>query len=226
MITYKILPFLVVTLLSGCSKISTTEEDKKSVETIQQFYGGRIETNKGVEAINGHSDNYFEVIVKGSKLIDSQPQRAISNTANIAFMVYENQDAETYDIIKSKIILPDGTNISKSYTKKELQEVKAIYPEIEKFNKFLTTKNYNGILEMFDPKFRPEEKLVRNTLTTFDSDMGDIKRIQFQGFEFIDDAKLGHTILVREVSERNNTFPFINVAFNRGTGKILNIEFP
>ncbi|WP_411812624.1 hypothetical protein ACLB9Y_06130 [Chryseobacterium scophthalmum] len=222
----KILIFLSLITLSSCNKVRTTSEDKKSVEEVQKFYGGYVETNKGIETFNASSNNYFEIIIKDSKLIDKQPQRAISNAANIAYIVFKNQNIENYDIIKTKIILPDGTNISKSFTKTELQEVKDIYPELEKFNSYLINKNYKGIIDMFDSRFKPEDKIVYEGLSTIDSKLGEIKRIQFQGFEFIDDSNLGHTILIRQVAERNETFPFINVVFNRNTKKLLNIEFP
>jgi len=223
----KILFFLSLISLTGCKKMTATPEDKKSVEEVQKFYGGYVETNKGFETQNTSSNNYFELILKDSKLIDQQPQRAISNAANIAYIVFENQkSAEDYDVIKTTVILPDGAAVSKSFTKKELKEVKSIYPELETFNSFLISKNYKGIIAMFDTRFKPDEKTVYDAFSSMDSKMGDLKRIQFQGFEFIDDSKLGRTILMREVGERNSVFPFINVAFNRDTKKLLNIEFP
>lgn len=222
----KILIFLSLITLSNCNKVRTTSEDKKSVEEVQKFYGGYVETNKGIETFNSSSNDYFEITIKDSKLIDKQPQRAISNAANIAYIVFKNQNVENYDLIRTKIILPDGTNISKSFTKTELQEVKDIYPELEKFNSYLINKNYKGIIDMFDTKFKPEDKIVYEGLSSIDAKLGEIKRIQFQGFEFIDDSNLGHTILIRQVAERNETFPFINVVFNRNTKKLLNIEFP
>lgn len=222
----KILPFLLLLFLVSCNKLTTTPEDKKSVAEVQKFYGGYVNTMKGVEAFNGKSSDYFELIIKDSKLIDKQPQRVISNAANIAYTIYQNQNPDKYDLIKIKILLPDGTNISKSFSKQELQEIKDIYSEIDKFNSFLINKNYDGILEMFAPKFRPQDKLVKDGLSTMDSKLGPIKEIQFQGFEFIDDSNLGHTVLIREVSKRDTLFPFINVAFDRKTKKILNVEFP
>ena len=92
-------------------------------------------------------------------------------------------------------------------------------------NSLLIEKNYDGIIEMFDPKFKPEKRIVESTLIDFDKKFGNLKRIQFQGFEFIDDSNLGQTVLMREVSERSNVFPFINIAFDRNTKKLLNIEF-
>lgn len=222
----KILSFLFLLLLMSCNKLSTTPEDKKSVEEIQKFYGGSVGTMKGVDFFNGKSNNYFELTIKGSGLIDKQPERSISSAANIAYIAYQNQKPETYDIIKVKIFLSDGSNISKSFSKKELQEVKDIYPEVDKVNSFLMNKDYNGILEMFEPKFKPEDKLVKDGLSEMDSKLGSIQKIQFQGFEFIDDSNLGHTVLIREVSKRDNMFPFINIAFDRKTKKLLNIEFP
>ncbi|RXM49749.1 MULTISPECIES: hypothetical protein [unclassified Chryseobacterium] len=222
----KILPFLFLLLLMSCNKLSTTPEDKKSVEEVQKFYGGSVGTMKGVDFFNGKSNNYFELTIKGSGLIDKQPERSISSAANIAYIAYQNQKPETYDIIKVKIFLSDGSNISKSFSKKELQEVKDIYPEVDKVNSFLMNKDYNGILEMFEPKFKPEDKLVKDGLFEMDSKLGSIQKIQFQGFEFIDDSNLGHTVLIREVSKRDNMFPFINIAFDRKTKKLLNIEFP
>lgn len=61
----KILPFLLLLFLISCNKLTTTPEDKKSVEEVQKFYGGYINTMKGVEAFNGKSSDYFEVIIKG-----------------------------------------------------------------------------------------------------------------------------------------------------------------
>lgn len=216
---------LLVLFFFSCSKIATSKEDIKSIEEVQKFYGGDIETNKGFETFNTKSNSYFEVIIKNSGLINRQPQRATSNAANIAFIIYQNQKAESYDIIKTKIILPDGTNISKSFLKNDLLEVKTIYSELEKLNSFLINKNYGDIVDMFDSKFKPNEKTVKTALIDLDKKFGDLKRIQFQGFEFIDDSNLGHTVLMREVGERNDIFPFINIAFDRNTKKIVNIEF-
>lgn len=222
----KILLLLSLINLFSCNKISTTPEDKKSVEEVQKFYGGYVETNKGIETHNTSSNNYFEIVIKDSKLIDKQPQKAISNAANIAYLIFKNQNEENYDIIKTKIILSDGTIVSKSFSQSELKEVNNIYPELEKCNSFLIKKNYKGIIDMFDIKFKPNDKVVNDALSSMEYKLGELKTIQFQGFEFIDDANLGHTILMREVGARNSTFPFINVAFDRKTKKLLNIEFP
>ncbi len=182
----KILPLLLLLFLFSCGKLATTPEDKKSVDEILKFYGGYVETMKGVQTLNGISGDFFEVEIKDSKLINSQPQRAISNAANIAFMVFQNQKPGEYDVVKTKLLLPDGATFTKSFTQKELQEVKEIYPEVDKVNSFLINKDYNGIFEMFDPKFKPK----------------------------------------KEVGQRNQLFPFINIAFDRKTKKLLNIEFP
>jgi hypothetical protein len=90
----------------------------------------------------------------------------------------------------------------------------------------LINKNYSGILEMFDPKFKPKEEVVKKTLSEMDFQLGAITKMQFQGFEFLEDSNLGHIILVREVGQRKQLFPFINLAFDRKTKKLLNIEFP
>lgn len=216
---FKILPILFLLFFSNCSKIITTPEDEKSIEEVRKFYGGNVETMKGVENFNGKTKDYIELTIKDSELINKQPIRTVSNAANIAFIIFQNQNSENYDLIKVKIILLDGTEISKSFSKKDLQEIKNIYSEIEKFNSFLIDKNYNGIIEMFDVKFKPEDKLVKDLLYKIDSKLGSIKRIQFQGFEFIDYSNLGRTILIREVCERSNVSPFINITFNRKTIK-------
>ncbi|PWN60370.1 hypothetical protein [Chryseobacterium viscerum] len=222
----KFLPFLLLLFLFSCGKLATTPEDKKSVDEIQKFYGGYVQTMKGVQTLNGKSSDFFEVEIKDSKLINNQPQRAISNAANIAFIVFQNQKPGNYDVIKTKLLLSDGASFAKSFTQKELQEVKEIYPEVEKVNSFLINKNYNGIFEMFDPKFKPDEKFANEKLSEMDSKMGAIKRIQFQGFEFIKDSNLGDIVVMREVGQRDQLFPFINMAFDRKTKKMLNIEFP
>jgi hypothetical protein len=222
----KFLPFLLLLFLFSCGKLTTTPEDKKSVDEIQKFYGGFVQTMKGVQTLNGKNSDFFEVEIKDSKLINNQPQRAISNAANIAFIVFQNQKPGNYDVIKTKLLLSDGASFTKSFTQKELQEVKDIYPEVNKVNLFLLNKNYSGIFEMFDPKFKPNEKFAKEMLSGMDSKMGAIKRIQFQGFEFIEDSNLGHIVVMKEVGQRDQLFPFINMAFDRKTKKLLNIEFP
>ncbi|RLJ23577.1 hypothetical protein CLU97_4351 [Chryseobacterium sp. 7] len=220
------LPLLLLLSMFSCGKLATTSEDKKSVDEILKFYGGHVETMKGVQTLNGKSDDFFEVEIKDSKMINSQPQRAISNAANIAFIVFQNQKPGEYDVIKTKLLLSDGASFTKSFTQKELQEVKDIYPEIDKINSFLINKDDSGILEMFEPKFKPKKEVVKETLSRMDSQLGPITKIQFQGFEFLDNSNLGQMILIREVSQRDKVFPFINVAFDRKTKKMLNIEFP
>lgn len=222
----KILPFLLLLFLFSCGKLATTSEDKKSVDEVLKFYGGYVETMKGVQTLNGKSGDFFEVEIKDSKLINSQPQRAVSNAANIAFIVFQNQKPGEYDVIKTKLLLSDGASFTKSFTRKELQEVKDIYPEIDKINSFLINKDDKGILEMFEPKFKPKKEVVKETISRMDSELGPITEIQFQGFEFLDNPNLGQMILIREVSKRDKVFPFINVAFDRKTKKMLNIEFP
>lgn len=220
------LPLLLLLSMFSCGKLATTSEDKKSVDEILKFYGGHVETMKGVQTLNGKSDDFFEVEIKDSKMINSQPQRAISNAANIAFIVFQNQKPGEYDVIKTKLLLSDGASFTKSFTQKELQEVKDIYPEIDKINSFLINKDDSGILEMFEPKFKPKKEVVKETLSRMESQLGPITKIQFQGFEFLDNPNLGQMILIREVSQRDKVFPFINVAFDRKTKKMLNIEFP
>ncbi|KAA2217691.1 hypothetical protein [Chryseobacterium sediminis] len=222
----KFLPLLLLLSMFSCGKLATTSEDKKSVDEILKFYGGYVETMKGVQTLNGESGDFFEVEIKDSKLINSQPQRAVSNAANIAFIIFQNQKPGEYDVIKTKLLLSDGASFTKSFTQKELQEVKDLYPEINKINSLLINKDDNGILEMFEPKFKPKKELVKETISRMDSQLGPITEIQFQGFEFLDNPNLGQIILIREVSKRDKVFPFINVAFDRKTKKMLNIEFP
>ncbi|WP_160138976.1 hypothetical protein [Chryseobacterium sp. c4a] len=114
----------------------------------------------------------------------------------------------------------------KSFSKEELEEIKNIYPEIDRLNSALIHKNYDEILEMFDPKFKPQDKFLKDGLAEIDSKLGFIEKIQFQGFEFFDDSNLGRTVLIREVGKRDTKFPFINLVFNRKTKKLLNLEFP
>ncbi|MBB6332926.1 hypothetical protein HNP24_003929 [Chryseobacterium sediminis] len=222
----KFLPLLLLLSMFSCGKLATTSEDKKSVDEILKFYGGYVETMKGVQTLNGKSGDFFEVEIKDSKLINSQPQRAVSNAANIAFIIFQNQKPGEYDVIKTKLLLSDGASFTKSFTQKELQEVKDLYPEINKINSLLINKDDNGILEMFEPKFKPKKELVKETISRMDAQLGPITEIQFQGFEFLDNPNLGQIILIREVSKRDKVFPFINVAFDRKTKKMLNIEFP
>ena len=222
----KFLPLLLLMSMFSCGKLGTTPEDKKSVNEIQKFYGGYVETMKGVQTLNGKSNDFFEVEIKDSKLINEQPQRAASNAANIAYMVFQNQKPGNYDLIKTKLLLSDGATFTKSFTGKELQEVKDLYSEVDKINDLLINKNYDGVSAMFEPKFKPSDKAVKDGLSDIDSKLGPITEIQFQGFEFLDNPKLGQMILIREVSKRDKVFPFINVAFDRKTKKMLNIEFP
>lgn len=220
----KILFFsLLLISFIGCQKIRPTHEDEIAIQKILNFYGGNIEIRK---IFGSNNVKTFEIQIKNTKLIDSQPEKAVTHCGNIAYLFFKNNSNFNYDVVKTKIIFPDGTDISKEFSRKDLVEVEKFYPTIDNLNSFLINNNYSELLKLFDEKYRPDENTIREGLTKFNNDFGNIKSIQFQGFNFINDPTLGNIIFIREVCQRESKILNMNVGFNRDTKKLVTIEFP
>lgn len=214
----------ITSILLSCQ----TNEEKQAINTILDFYGGKIETKKGAGAKNLSGGTHFEIILKGSPLVKNYPKDENMYAGDIAFKFWSNIQKEkpTYDVVRTTLELSNGSLLKREDSKDDLNEMLKFYPKIESFNKSFLLKEEKSIKDNFDTKYLPKETDLKTLFNKLESGYGKFKQIQFQGFEFVNDSTFGRLIVVKEVLQLEKTNANLYIVFDRTTHKISRIEFP
>ncbi len=221
------LHILVLLLLFSCNKIGVSETETKAVDKILEFYGGQVNRAIGFKTKNTTKINYFELKVSKSQLLDNDQKDLAGHAGNIAYLFYSNlkDEKSNYQEIKVVIDLQNGESRSYDFPVSDLKDIENLLPFINKTNSFIRKKDYKGFAETFSTQFKADEKDLKNLFDELHSRFGEIKEIQFQGFSFAEDPKVGPYILVKEVLVLDKEAGRMYLNFNRNTKEIVGITF-
>lgn len=214
-------------LLFSCGKVGVSKTEVKAVDKVIEFYGGQVNRIIGFNMKNTKKINFFELKVSNSQLLNNDQKDLAGHAGNIAYLFYSNLKDEkpNYQEIKVSIDLQNGESRSYNFAVSDLKEIEDLMPFVNKTNAFIRNKDYKGFAETFSAKFSADEKDLKNLFDELHTRFGEIKEIQFQGFSFAEDPKVGPYILVKEVLVLDKEAGRMYLNFDRRTKEILGLTF-
>ena len=221
------LHILALLLLFSCGKVGVSKTEVKAVDKVIEFYGGQVNRIIGFNMKNTKKINFFELKVSNSQLLNNDQKDLAGHAGNIAYLFYSNLKDEkpNYQEIKVSIDLQNGESRNYNFAVSDLKEIENLMPFINKTNTFIRNKDYKGFAETFSAQFKADEKDLKGLFDELHSRFGEIKEIQFQGFSFAEDPKVGPYILVKEVLVLDKEAGRMYLNFDRRTKEILGLTF-
>lgn len=213
--------------LFSCGKVGVSKTEVKAVDKVIEFYGGQVNRIIGFNMKNTKKINFFELKVSNSQLLNNDQKDLAGHAGNIAYLFYSNLKDEkpNYQEIKVSIDLQNGESRSYNFPVSDLKEIENLMPFVNKTNAFIRNKDYKGFAETFSSKFSADEKDLKSLFDELHTRFGEIKEIQFQGFSFAEDPKVGPYILVKEVLVLDKEAGRMYLNFDRRTKEILGLTF-
>lgn len=221
------LHILALLLLFSCGKVGVSKTEVKAVDKVIEFYGGQVNRIIGFNMKNTKKINYFELKISNSQLLNNDQKDLAGHAGNIAYLFYSNLKDEkpNYQEIKVSIDLQNGESRNYNFSVSDLKEIENLMPFVNKTNTFIRNKDYKGFAETFSAQFKADEKDLKGLFDELYSRFGEIKEIQFQGFSFAEDPKVGPYILVKEVLVLDKEAGRMYLNFDRRTKEILGLTF-
>ena len=221
------LPILAILLLFSCGKVGVSKTEVKAVDKVIEFYGGQVNRIIGFNMKNTKKIKYFELKISNSQLLNNDQKDLAGHAGNIAYLFYSNLKDEkpNYQEIKVSIDLQNGESRNYNFSVSDLKEIENLMPFVNKTNTFIRNKDYKGFAETFSAQFKADEKDLKGLFDELYSRFGEIKEIQFQGFSFAEDPKVGPYILVKEVLVLDKEAGRMYLNFDRRTKEILGLTF-
>lgn len=221
------LHILALLLLFSCGKVGVSKTEVKAVDKVIEFYGGQVNRIIGFNMKNTKKIKYFELKISNSQLLNNDQKDLAGHAGNIAYLFYSNLKDEkpNYQEIKVSIDLQNGESRNYNFSVSDLKEIENLMPFVNKTNTFIRNKDYKGFAETFSAQFKADEKDLKGLFDELHSRFGEIKEIQFQGFSFAEDPKVGPYILVKEVLVLDKEAGRMYLNFDRRTKEILGLTF-
>lgn len=221
------LHILALLLLFSCGKVGVSKTEVKAVDKVIEFYGGQVNRIIGFNMKNTKKIKYFELKISNSQLLNNDQKDLAGHAGNIAYLFYSNLKDEkpNYQEIKVSIDLQNGESRNYNFSVSDLKEIENLMSFVNKTNAFIRNKDYKGFAETFSAQFKADEKDLKGLFDELHSRFGEIKEIQFQGFSFAEDPKVGPYILVKEVLVLDKEAGRMYLNFDRRTKEILGLTF-
>lgn len=218
---------IALILLFSCNKIGVSKTEVKAVDKVIEFYGGQVNRAIGFKTKNSTKINYFELKVSQSQLLNSDQRDLQAHAGNIAYLFYSNlkNEKSNYQEIKVQIDLQSGENRTYQFPVSDLMEVEKLMPVINKTNNFIKAEDYKAFATEFSPKYKIDDKALKNLFDELHAKFGEIKEIQFQGFTFAEHADAGSFISVKEVIILEKNAGRMLVNYDRKPQKVLGFSF-
>lgn len=218
---------ILALLLFSCGKVGVSKTEVKAVDKVIEFYGGQVNRIIGFNMKNTKKITYFELKISKSQLLNNDQKDLAGHAGNIAYLFYSNLKDEkpNYQEIKVSIDLQNGESRNYNFSVSDLKEIENLMPFVNKTNTFIRNKDYKGFAETFSAKFSADEKDLKSLFDELHTRFGEIKEIQFQGFSFAEDPKVGPYILVKEVLVLDKEAGRMYLNFDRRTKEILGLTF-
>lgn len=188
----RIIPiFLLVLLIFSCSEEAQKEMTVSNEITeyiTKRYQTGDITSIVRSETKNGKKENYFEIKVGKSPVIDNSKSSPQLFTSDIAFRVYCGMDEaarKKYDIISVKITQKNEVTVMR-YSNKELLDANTNLIWLDKFFRMVEAKDYQKAKEQFNAQLVDTATVdLKTTYESLSFSLGDVKNHELQGFEII-----------------------------------------
>ena len=208
--------FSLLILFSLFSCGNSSYHQKTALKKVGDFYGGNITTSAGFTTHNTSNKNYFRINIKNSPLINDDVDNTTLHAGNIAYIIYSNLESSKneYDEINVNIDLANNETRSFTFLTNQLEQIYQISKTIDEFNSLIIRKDYQGLTSILNKKIINDVKFIPELFEKLHSDFGNIKQIQYQGFEFQNDEKHGEYVLNKQVIsfDKQNVNMYISVS--------------
>jgi hypothetical protein len=186
----------------------------------------RSETKKGKE------ENYFEIKVGKSPVMDNSKSRPQLFTSDIAFRVYCGMDEaarKKYDIISVKITQKNEVTVMR-YSNKELLDANTNLIWLDKFFRMVEAKDYQKAKEQFNAKLVDTATVdLKTTYESLSFSLGNLKNHELQGFEIVESKVGSKTYRVLQASyisfyEKQYTLSKYALLMDEPEQKLVNMD--
>lgn len=171
-------------LVSHFVSISDTED--LGVKDVLAGYGGYCEYSLGKSISTGEeNENYFELKLTKSDLLDHFLERPGLATSGIAYRFYRNlsgEERKKYTHINAVLVFNDGTEYEMKHPTKELELIDKKAPLIQKVVNMIKEKQFDDLIPLLNDSTVAEfdrYELVAN-LKSYDPQFGDVTKNGFR----------------------------------------------
>lgn len=223
-----ILSILILFSLFSCKEKEPITNNASAVQKVLNFYSGECIKSKGFKSKNGINKSYFELEISKSELLNNDSKNIKTHSANIAYIFYSSlpqNEKRNYDEIKVTIDLSTGVSERFIYSTKELEEIKKLQPTIDLVIENIVGKKYNELSLLFDQSVNINTGTLQDLFNSVENQYGQIKKNQFQGFEFKTAKQFGDAIIVKEAITFQKFAISMSIILKRDNLKIIAIEF-
>lgn len=186
---------LLVSLLFSCSE--ETQKDisvsNEITEYIQKRYETDVTSSVRSETRKGKKQNYFEIKVGKSAVMDKSKAEPELFTSDIAFRVYcgmDETERKKYAVISVKVTKKNKVTEMR-YSNKELLDANTNLVWLDKFFRMVERKDYQKAKEQFNTQLVDTATVdLKTTFEGISFSLGELKNQELQGFEIME-AKVG-----------------------------------
>lgn len=206
-----------------------SDNEKKGVAAVVEFYGGSCGWSKGFEYENGKNEDYFELNISGSALMQKYADKVEMPASNAAYLFYSQlgKDQKKYSHIHVNVDLKKYDRYEISYPTKDLNEISKFTPYVALIEQLMHAKDYATLWATFDEEIQAElsEEILRDFFEKTNAECGLMSELQFQGFrlyESDDDGRPMVQLACVAVREKENT-P-LSLFFDREARKLMGMN--
>jgi hypothetical protein len=232
----RIIPiFLLMFGIFSCSE-ETQKEMSVSNEITEyitkRYQTGDITSSVRSETKNEKEENYFEIKVGKSPVMDNSKSRPQLFTSDIAFRVYCGMDEaarKKYDIISVKITQKNHATVMR-YSNKELLDANTNLIWLDKFFRMVEAKDYQKAKEQFNAKLVDTATVdLKTTYESLSFSLGNLKNHELQGFEIVESKVDSKTYRVLQASyisfyEKEYTLSKYALLMDEPEQKLVNMD--
>ena len=225
---------LLVSLLFSCSE--ETQKDISVSNEITEYIQKRYETDVTSivrsETRKGKEENYFEITVGKSSVMDQSKAEPELFTSDIAFRVYCGMDEaarKKYDIISVKITQKNHVTVMR-YSNKELLDANTNLIWLDKFFRMVEAKDYQKAKEQFNTQLVDTATVdLKTTFEGISFSLGELKNQELQGFEIIESRVRAKNYRVLQASyisfyDKEYTLSKYALLMDEPEQKLVNLE--
>lgn len=232
----RIFPFLIlVSLVFSCSE--ETEKTVSARNEINEYIQKRYQTSEvssvfGSEPRNGKEENYFNISVGKSSVMDNSKAAPELFASDIAFRLYcgmDETERKKYDVISVKITQKNHVTEVR-YSNKTLLDVNTNLIWLDKFFRMIDQKNYQKAKEQFNTQLVDTTTVdLKTTYEPLSFSLGNLKKQELQGFEIIESKVGSKTYRVLQASyisfyDKEYTLSKYALLMDEPEQKLVNME--
>ena len=227
--------FLLAFGIFSCSEDSAKEISVSN--EITEYISKRYQTTDitstfGSKNKQGKKENYFEISVGKSQVMDNSKARPELFTSDIAFRVYCGMDEKERKKTDNITVTVSQKNrvVKMSYTNKELLDANTNLIWLDKFFRMVERKDYQKAREQFNTELVDTATVdLKNTYESLSFSLGTLKNHELQGFEIIESKVDSKTYRVLQASyisfyEKEYTLSKYALLMDEPSQKLVNLE--